>query len=254
MKSFRHRSSLLLLFLSVLSLGSASVESTITKARAFVGGEAALAALKSVRFTGHLSTTDITPDGPKDIRADLEIIFQAPYRQVIVATTANRVETTALDDYEGWQRISDPLTPSNWRLTLLSVDQIKRLRANTWENLSFYRGIESRGGHTEDLGIVDLDGQKAQKIAFVHDQGIVFYRYFDEKTGKLLLTETEVGGQIREEGEVVVNGIRFPQKVITTNKLADGSERTVTVSFDKIEVNRMFPAETFAVPAMSTGS
>ena len=247
------RSCLLVMFLSAASLASASVESTIAKARAYVGNEAALTGLKSVRFTGQLSTTETTPEGPREIRADLEIIFQDPYRQSIVATTANRIETTALDDYEGWQRIVDPTQPTNWRLTLLSVDQIKRLRANTWENLSFFRGIEKRGGRTEDLGTAQVDGKTAHKIAFVHDEGIVFYRYFDTSTGKLLLTETEAGGRIREEGEMIVKGIRFPEKVITTNVLPDGSERSVTVTFNEIEVNRMFPAETFAVPAMGSG-
>lgn len=247
------RTSIFLAIIALSSWSSASVESTIGKARAHIGTESALAGLTSVHFTGQLSTTEITPDGPQDIRADLEIVFQSPYRQSIVATTANRIETTALDDYEGWQRIADPASPNNWRLTLLSVDQIKRLRANTWENLSFFRGIERRGGRTEDLGLTQIDGRTAHKIGFVHEAGIIFYRYFDVDTGKLLLTETEAGGSIREEGEIVVDGIRFPKRVITTNELADGSKRTVTVTFDKVEVNQAFPASTFAVPPMTPG-
>lgn len=253
-KVTRYASFALLAAFACTAVAQTSVESTIDRARSYLGTEAALRGLKSVHFVGALSTIESTAEGPREIRADLEIIFQEPYRQSIVATTANRVETTALDDYEGWQRISDPASPNNWRLTLLSVDQIKRLRANTWENLSFFRGIEQRGGSTEDLGMVQLDGQTLHKIAFIHDAGIVFYRYFDPRSGKLVLTETEAGGRIREEGEIVVNGIRFPEKVITTNTLADGSERSVTVTFDQIEVNKVFPASTFAVPAMSSSN
>jgi len=136
-------------------------------------------------------------------------------------------------------------------MTLLSGEQIKRLRANTWENLSFFHGIEQRRGTVNDLGTVTLDGKSCRKLAFDHSDGIVFTRYFDEATGRLLLTETENGIRIREEGEMVVDGLRFPRKIISISKLNDGSERTVSIVFDKVIVNEPLADSLFTIPTMT---
>jgi hypothetical protein len=222
----------------------------IAKARATIGSEAALTGLKSVHFVGALDTTDDSPSGPKPVKFGIEIIFQQPYQQRIVVTSDHNIETTCLDGYDGWQEQRDPKDPSNWRLTLLTKDQIKRLRANTWENLAFFKGIESRGGRLEEQGLVDVDGANCVKVSFIHEPGIVFVRYFNPDTGKLMLTETEAGGKIRESGEILAGGLRFPQKITTVNKLAEGKERVVTITFDKITVNESFPGSLFSIPLM----
>lgn len=231
---------------------AADVDQVIARARAGVGTEAALAALQSLHYTGTLTTTATDDKGvSRPVKVAIEIIFQRPYRQRIVATSENKIEITALDDYEGWQREQDPSDSSRWRMTLLSTDQIKRLRANTWENLSFFRGIEQRRGHVEDLGKAVVDGKSCRKLAFDHGDGIVFTRYFDDASGRLVLTETENGITIREEDETAVEGIRFPRKIISTSKLPDGGERTVSIVFDKISVNETVADSLFAVPTMT---
>jgi hypothetical protein len=234
------------------SHAAASVNEVIARARAHVGSEAALKALESLHYTGSLTTTALNDKGePLEVKVAIEIIFQRPYRQRIVATSENKIEITALDDYEGWQREQDPSDSNRWRMTLLSGEQIKRLRANTWENLSFFSGIEQRRGTVNDLGTVTLDGKSCRKLAFDHGDGIVFTRYFDDATGRLLLTETENGIRIREEEEMVVDGIRFPRKIISTSSLADGSRRTVSIIFDKVIVNEPLADSLFTVPAMT---
>lgn len=229
----------------------ADVAATLAKARAFYGSEAALDAVRSVHYVGTAETIADTPEGPKPVTAKIEIVFQVPFRQRMVVTLPDRVEVTALDDYEGWQRIEDPAEPTRWRLTLLTTEQIKRLRATTWENLAFHRGIERRNGRVDDLGEVTVDGIRTHKLAFLHDNDIIFFRYFDLGTGRLVLTETDQAERIREEGELVAGGIRFSRKVITTSKLPDGSERTVTITFDRITVNESFPASAFAMPPVN---
>jgi hypothetical protein len=209
-------------------------------------------------------TSEDTPQGPRPVEAVVEIIFQKPYQQRIVATsevktataTEQRLEITALDNYDGWHRVQDAKDPSRWRMDLLNKDQIKRLRANTWENLAFYRGLERRGGTIEDLGEANVGGTACYKLAFKHELGIVFIRYFDQATGRLVLTETEQGGSIREEGEIMADGIRFPRRIITTTKQADGKERSVTVNFDKVTVNETFASTLFVVlhPLKSWGA
>lgn len=221
----------------------------IAKARAFVGSEAALNSVTSVRYTGTLLTAD-PQDPTKQTRTVLEIIFQKPEQQRITATSDKVIETTALDGYDGWMRMQDPANPEKWRQTLLGPDQIRRLRANTWENLSFFRGLESQGGRVEDQGTKEIDGRTTRKIAFIHNPNVIFYRYFDVATGRLVFTETESGGSIREEGEMVVKGVRFPKRIITTTKTQKGESQVVTIDFEKIEVNEVFPATLFRVPAL----
>ncbi len=222
----------------------------IAQARAFIGDEVVLSAVRSLRFVGTLVTTDPV-DPSKQTRASVEIIFQKPAQQRITITYAKALEQTALDDYEAWQRQQEPSDASKWRLSLLSIEQVRRLRANTFENLTFFRGIEQQGGRIEDQGVVTIEGVACQKIAFIHAPNIIFTRYFDLTTGRLRLTETEAGGSIREEGEISVNAVRFPEKIITRTPIANGKSQTVTISFDKITVNETFPAAYFAVPALS---
>lgn len=247
MISTLRRLALVTVLASSAAVAQTGEPAVIAKARAFVGTEAALAGLKSVRFTGVLIAAD-PADPKKEARTPVEIIFQKPDQQRITATGAKEIETTGLDGYEGWQRRDYPENPAGWKQFLLGVEQIRRLRANTWENLSYFRGIELQGGKVEDKGTQKVGDVMCQKIAFIHTPTIVFYRYFDVATGRLVLTETESGGTIREEGEMVVGGIRFPKNIVTTTKLPNGTPQTVTVAFDKVEVNQEFPGAIFRVP------
>ena len=232
-----------------------TADEVIAKARAYLGGDEALSAVRSVHFVGTMETQEMTADGPKPAQFHIEIIFQKPYEQLITKTSATVIDTIGLDDLEGWERIQDVTDRSRWRLVLLSADWVKKLRANTWENLNFFKGIEQRGGHADLLGPATVDGVSAIKIAFVHEPGITFSRYFDQATGRLLLTETDQGGRIREEGQIMVGNVRFPQKVTTISKVADAKGKLVdspiVVTFDRITVNENFPASLFAVPVLS---
>jgi hypothetical protein len=237
---------------------AAELPPIVTKARAYLGSDAALAGVKSVHYTGTLVTAGNTS-------AVIEIIFQKPFQQRITATSERAVpaakagdpavvektiEITALDDYDAWRRLQDATDSTRWQLTLLDKDQIKRLRANTWENLAYYNHLEQGGVEVKSMGPATVEGVACEKVAFRHADDIVFLRYFDKATGRLVLTETEQGGSIREEGEMIVNGIRFPKKVITTTR-ENGKELSITVTFEKISVNEVFPETLFAIPELS---
>lgn len=241
------------LFTGFVSLGLSLAHAdpaTLAKARAYIGPEAALDAVQALRFKGELSVADGQVDAGA-ASAQLEILFQKPDRQLITAISDSRTETTALDGYDAWQRVADPADPARWQVTLLGPDQIKRLRANTFENLAFFRNIERAGGYIEDKGTATVDGVACRKLAFVHGPGIVFTRSFDVATGRLVLTETDSGTAIREQGEIRAGELRFPQKIVTTNALPDGSQRTITVIFSSIEVNPTLDAALFAIPPLS---
>ncbi len=222
----------------------------ITKARAFVGPDAALDAVKSIHYVGSFVTPDPT-DAKKMTFVTIEIVIQSPYQQRIVASSDRSVETTALDGYDAWHRVQDPKNPKAWRLSIIGKDQIRRLRANTWENLAFYRGLEREGGKVVDLGRVTADGVECQKVAFVHGDNLVFTRYFDVATGRLVMTDAGNGVTVREQGELRVNGVRFPKSVATTTPGPNGQAQTVTITFDKITVNETFASSLFAIPPLT---
>ncbi|MFA5056608.1 MAG: hypothetical protein WC485_00710 [Opitutaceae bacterium] len=243
-------------WLGGLTLAQAqTAEQIISKARAYLGDEATLSAVKSVHFVGTMETRQLAPEGPKPLKFTIDIIFQKPYQQLITRSTPAATEITGLDDYDGWQRIQDMTDPSRWQLTLLDPAIIKKLRANTWENLNFFKGIEKRGGSVQVVGPTTIDGTAVVKVTFVHEPGIIFHRYFDSATGKLVLTETDQGDRIKEEGEIMVDGLRFPQKVTTASKATDAKgqlvENPVVITFDKITLNEVFPESVFAVPPLT---
>jgi outer membrane lipoprotein-sorting protein len=224
---------------SVAPLHAQTAEQWIGKARAFLGGNAALDAVRSIHFTGTLELAN----GNK---LPAEIIFQKPYQQKITVQGPIAIETTALDGYDAWQKRTNVQNPSQWQVTLLDAAQVKRLRANTLENLSFYSIGAMAGAVVQVAGEAVVDGVSAVKLTFKHAEDIVFTRYFNKATGQLLKTETENGGEIREEGEMTVSGIRFPKRVL--NKTASGAVTAIT--FEQVRVNEVFPPDTFVVPSL----
>lgn len=226
----------------------------IAKARAHLGGETALDAIATIHFFGTLEMVE--PQGAPDAKASpndhlekmpVEIIFQKPYQQKMVVNRPALIDVTALDDYDGWARITERANTKKWKITLLDAEQIKQLRANTWENLHFFAGIDKRGGVVKIGGDVTVDGADCVKLSFYHSDRIVFHRYFEKSSGRLVKTETSTGGEIREEGEMVVEGVRFPKVII--NKSASGQSSRMTI--DKVVLNEKIPATEFAVPSLA---
>ena len=237
----------LLLLSAWVGVGVAAEPPIIAKARAYIADEVSLDGLRSLQLSGSMLTDDPAKPG-KQVKVALEISFQAPFQQRIVVINDKTIETTALDGYDGWSRLEDVKNPGRGRISILPVERIKRLRANTWENLSYFRGIERVGGRVEAHGSVVIDGVTCEKLTFIHAPNVLFVRYFDVATGRLVLTETESGDTIREEGEMVVNGIRFPRSLVTTSKGDKGQVRKVVIAFDKVIINQPIPARQFAVP------
>jgi hypothetical protein len=158
-------------------------------------------------------------------------------------------QTTALSGYDGWEKVEDMNNPEDWQLTLLEAPQIRRLQANAWESLNFYKVSRQKKVTVTHEGTVEVDGVVCDKVAFRHDDTIRFVRCFDTETGRLVLTETEQGGQIREEGEIEVSGIRFPQSLVT--RIGEDSS---TIVFDLIEVNKPYDEDLFDVPMLRPSS
>lgn len=248
-----HRSSLLGSFLVSIAFATiAFADSTamIAKARAYLGSSEALNSVRSIHYSGKLDTIEEVGGVEKPVSYDIDIVFQKPYQQCIVLTKEKLVETTALDDYEAWHRQQDKSDEARWRTLLFPKTKVKQLRASSWENLAFFDGLERVGGTVVDHGDVEIDGKPAYKLSFVHEPGIVYNRYFDPNSGRLLLTETDQGVRIREEGEIIAGGIRFPKRIINVTTQGDMKERVVTINVERVTVNETFPEDYFRVPLM----
>lgn len=232
---------------AALPVFAAEEHPIIAKARKFVAEENTLLALRSVRFVGTMTVPDAT-DPAKKREVKLDAVFEKPDRQLMQLTFDDRIEITGLEGFDGWQMVQDKSTPPRRRVAILPAARIRRLLAETWENVAYFRGIEKVGGTVQDGGQHTVDGILTQKLSFVHSPTIIFHRYFDPQTGQLIVTETEDGRIIREEGEMVVQGLRFPRSVETFAKNDKGVVESVTLSFDKIVINEPLPPKYFAVP------
>jgi len=243
---------LLVAGLGVACRADSAAEPWVVKARAAVGADQALDSMSSVHFVGVVDTTEMQVDEktgvktPQPLHLAIDIIFQKPHQQRVSMRSDKIVDTTGLDEYDGWTQRVSATDSTKWQMQLLDTTQIKHLRANTWENLYFYRGIRQSGGEVNYLGEETGDGVAAVKISFVYDKDIVFTRYFAKDTGRLLKTRTDAGGELREEGEQIVGGIHFPRRLISK----DSSGLVTTITFTEVKVNEAFPDSTFAIPAM----
>jgi hypothetical protein len=237
---------------AVLPARAGPAEEWVAKARSYLGSESALNAVKSLHFQGTIEVveriidpTDSSKTIERPIHLGIDIVFQKPMQQRQILRSEKIERTTTLDGYDAWEKVTDLSKPASPRIYLLDPAGIKRLRATTIENLSFYsnQGHDSR--QIRLLGDATVEGVACVKLSFMHGSSIVFLRYFDKSSGRLVKTEVESGGEIREEGELMSSGIRFPRKVL--NKSPEG--KVTSISFDKVTVNESVPAEIFAVPS-----
>jgi hypothetical protein len=224
---------------------SAAEPAVIAKARARVAPDAVLDQIRSIHYVGKLTGMDPS-DPKKTIDASIEIFLQKPAQQRIVVTSPTLIDTSALDDYDAWHRTVERDHPERLHQSQMGAEQIKQLRADVWQNLYFFRGIEKIGGRLEDLGAATIDGTPCEKIGFYHSDSLVYLRYFNRETGELVYTGT-AENNIREQGEMMVDGIHFP-KTLTISQTTDGVESKRTITFEKITVNEPLPASLFAVP------
>ncbi len=231
-----------------LALRAAPADAVIARARAYLGTDKSLDAVRSIHYLGTIEFRDDRGKIVPEASGTMEMIVQKPAQHLNIRTTDRMRETVGLDDLSGWQQVETLQPPLQRGMAILPPAQLRRLQAITFENLAFFHGLEARGGRVDLRGESTIDGKAVVALAFVHSPEVVFVRYFDKATGRLVMSEDPVGGQVREEGEIVVNGVRFPQRMRSAGRTQDGKPYTVTISFEKITVNETFPNERFAAP------
>lgn len=216
-------------------------------ARAYLGPESTLEGLTSIHFIGSLDRVDPGLGEKGTVHTDLDMVFVKPLRQRLVIRAPKVTMTTVLDGYDAWDWLQDNADPKKFRLTWLQTADIRSLRANTWENLYYYRAPE--GGSVEDMGPATIDGVDCERVDFTHGPGLVYQRFFDRDTGRLVLT-VRGAESFRESGEIRVDGIRFAKTIVSRTKSAAGAEVVSTASFDKVILNEKVSDALFTAPSI----
>lgn len=228
----------------LLSAALRAEPAVIGLARAYLGPESTLDGIKTIHYVGTLDRVD--PDhAAAPVHMTLDMLFEKPMRQRLTAKSEKVTMTTVLDDYEAWDWLQDNADASRHQLKWLTAGDVRALRASTWENLYYFRPPE--GGSIDDKGPATIDGVECEEVDFSHGGGPVYQRYFDRDTGRLVLT-VRGPDSFRESGEIRVDGVRFPKKIITLTKLASGKELVSTATFESVGLNEPLPEVDFAVP------
>jgi hypothetical protein len=215
-------------------------------ARAYLGPQSTLDGINSIHFVGTLERVDTAQAAKPPVPTSLDMIFAKPLRQRLLIRGPKLSMTTVLDGYDAWDSFQDNTDPTKHRLNWLRAAEIKQLRANTWENLYYYEVPEN--GSIEDKGPATIDGVVCERVDFTHGEGPVYQRYFDRDSGRLVLT---VNGpeSIRESGEILVDGVRFPKTIVSSTTSDSGKRLVATATFDRISINEPLAPDLFVAPS-----
>lgn len=135
-----------------------------------IGGEAALAAVSSMRIRGRLEIPS------QKIVGDLEVLTARPAKQVyrVTVPSIGRIEN-GYDGTIGWS-ISPAAGPE-----LLSGRQLIEAADDAW-----FDGPLHASGHVKELTTlarIDFDGHPSYKVRVVYGSGSERFEYFDANTG-----------------------------------------------------------------------
>lgn len=217
-------------------------------ARAYLGPDTALDGIASIHLVGNLERVDPDHADKGPIRGTIDLIFVKPLRQRQVVRMPEATETTVLDGYDAWDILQDNAEPAKHVLTWLGADDIRAIRASTWENLYFYR-VRKGEVVVEDKGLVTTEGVACERVDFIHGPGIVYERCFDRDTGRLVSTSRGLE-TIRESGEIRADGVRFPKTIVSVRKTASGKDLVSTVIFDTVTLNEPVEPGVFSIPSL----
>lgn len=250
-------------FCSPLSAADApfpELTETLARARAAVGTEDALNAVRTLTFVADV----FDAEGKK--LSQIELQFKRPY---FVREVVRRTETVPVDDFyypeemdkapppktaeveietlcdgrEGVRIVRSKIGDENQRrITWLSPEDVIARRDFAGTNLDFYAPLKADEGTTTFAGFSEEDGRRLALVEYAYASGLKILRAFDTATGALFSTSTgtektyDVGEKISSGGLTFLDGSRSVD--------ADGKTKAV-FKFSKISVNDDLPDALF---------
>ena len=216
------------------------IQSTIELARSYLGPDDKLDAIESVHYKGSLlySTGDL---------GTIEMVYQKPMQHRMVAVIGGRREVSVLDGSEGWttfERVVDSVPLS---IEIFDPIRILIMQASVREAFNFFRKPDTRNGEILYEGKETVNGRDCNVLTYHHGDGIAYQRYIDAETGQVHKTLDSKGVEYLEEGELIVDGLRFPKKLLSTFSTAIG-DQSMEFAYSSITLNEKLPDSDFVMP------
>ena len=216
------------------------IQSTIELARSYIGPDDKLDAINSIHYKGSLlySSGDL---------GTIEMVYQKPMRHRMVAVIGGRREVSVLDDSEGWttfERVVDSVPLS---MEIFDPIRILIMQASVREAFNFFRKPDTRNGEITYEGKETVNGRECNVLTYYHGDGIAYQRYIDAETGQVHKTLDSKGVEYLEEGEIIVDGLRFPKKLVSTFSTAIG-DQSMEFAYSSITLNNKLPDSDFVMP------
>lgn len=216
------------------------IQSTIELARSYLGPDDKLDAIESVHYKGSLlySSGDL---------GTIEMVYQKPMQHRMVAVIGGRREVSVLDGSEGWttfERVVDSVPLS---IEIFDPIRILIMQASVREAFNFFRKPDTRNGEILYEGKETVNGRDCNVLTYHHGDGIAYQRYIDAETGQVHKTLDSKGVEYLEEGELIVDGLRFPKKLLSTFSTAIG-DQSMEFAYSSITLNEKLPDSDFVMP------
>lgn len=233
-----------LLLLSVLltsGLQAMEVGEILAKARAILGTEQKLNAVKTLQYEGRVYGAD------GEQQDSLDLTFKKPNKQMLIVESDKMKRSTGVNGFEGFVEVIDKTDTRRSGIVVLDYNRVRHLMANSAENLYFFEGPYHRpGGSITYEGTQTVRGKECYKLRFAYACGLYYIRYFDMQTFALVSTINGENNQELIESETqTVGGIVFPSKVETYDEEGDLIR---TVVFEKILINEQVDDSVFDFP------
>lgn len=216
------------------------IEETVALGRAYMGGDAALDAVDSVRFEGVL----VHAGGQS---GTVESVMKAPGYYQFISTIGGIRETSTLNPTSAWRKLENFQQPGAYSLSFYEVEELRNLEATIADSLGFLKAPKTRNGRIEFVGKGKVRGKPAIILNYVYGDRIWFRRYFNPETGRVMFMQSSKGMVFTYEGDLEAKGIRFPKKVLVSY-ISQYGESTMELSYSKAEVNVDVDLERFRVP------
>ena len=193
---------------SALTAQTPTAGSIIERARLTLGSEPALKDVVTLRIEGQ-----VQPRDSRLIPARVVLTARKPCSQRLEIYVDDIVETTILHGGEAVVIRSHEKEGIS-QMRALSDAERECLEQSTRNMFSFYTPDDKFGENASYAGIAEHRGQMCDVITYTRLGKTKTLRYFSRKEAKLIATVKEVSGErieVVEEGDLYVNGIRFPR-------------------------------------------
>lgn len=218
-----------------------STEEVVALARSYLGQEAALQGVQTLRIKGKYYNFLERREG------SFIIYLKKPNMQRTEFDDGKVIRTTATDGLEAWQRVAQRDTDGGILIMgtePLDSDALRRIKQNAWDALHFY-ALDPMVTVT-NKGVAVKDGFQCYWLEYKFDEKNVVDRYFDVDDGSPVASVNPGGITLRELGSHRFDGIRFPKQV---DAYQDG-RLLHRLAYEEVYVNEEFPNQIFEYPVI----